>query len=377
MKKILLASSALALTASVAAAEVTVGGDAYYGIAYTDVDGVYTKGTNGEETDYSFVYDLDIDFTASGESDSGLIFGASIDADDTPGAQGTVGFEGTVFVTGEFGQLAMGDTGGAAEEVNGDLPGNVSLTGNGDFNENIYLLSAGDPECTSSPATGTLTTTDDDGMPIEVTGDLVTQPETRCSGGQGPLALYTYDISGFTAAVALNDEEGYSLAGAYDGGLWNVALGYESVLGGSTITIFDTDLPSGDFEISTDPEGNRITHIIGSVGVGVAGVEVTGTYGYIEYREAGAPTKEHTEQWGIGAEYTFDAVTLGIFYRAIDPSTLDNSYFVGGGVSYDLGGGLAVVAGVTYIDVTTEETVADPTIDNDGTFFDFGLDFAF
>ncbi|MEM1360265.1 MAG: porin [Pseudomonadota bacterium] len=355
MKKILLASSALALTASVAAAEVTVGGDAYYGIAYTDVDGVYQKGTNGEDTDYSFVYDLDIDFTASGESDGGLIFGANIDADDTPGAQGTVGFNGTVFVTGEFGQLAMGDTGGAAEEVNGDLPGNVSLTGNGDFNENIYLLSAGDPSCE--------------------------EDNPNCNGGQGPLALYTYDIAGFTGAVGLNDEEGYSLGAAYDGGLWNVALGYESVLGGSTITIFDTDLPignDGDLTIATDPDGNRIDHIIGSVGVGVAGVAVTGTYGYLEYREVGAPTREHTEQWGIGAEYTFDAVTLGIFYRALDPSTLDNTYFVGGGVSYDLGGGLAIVAGVTYADITVPSN-DDPSVivSDDGTFFDFGLDFAF
>lgn len=392
MKKILLASSVLAMTASVAAAEVTVGGDAYYGVVYIDTDDVFLNNTNGKSQNYAFAFDLDIDFTASGESDSGIVFGASIDADDTPKAQGVRGFDGEVFVSGAFGRLAMGDTDGAAEAVVGDLDF-VSLSGLGDFNEVLYLLSAGDPSCSR--------VLDADGNPIAIIDPTTGLPtgsfETTGACQQGPLALYTYDYEGFTGAIGLNDDEGWSIGAGYDGGAWSVGLAYEQVPEGTEITVFDaTDFLRGA-ELVVPAENGSVNHIIGQASYTFANTTIKGYYGQLDAGAGapefivapnGVPVRTNGDgtfdQYGISIESTFDAITVGAFYREINNDTpgLKRSFFYGVGASYDLGGGLALVGSVGGGDVyTMPETpfLTDTFTNQDNSYWaaDFGLDFAF
>ena len=138
MKKVLFATTALVMTAGVAAAEVSVGGDGRIGFQSYD-------GTN--DGDLTFESRIRISFSASGETDAGLSFGGSIradnasdgdDANTTNGDGGVNGFDGSVFVEGTFGKISMGDVSGAPEAAVGDLSG-VGLTGVGDFNETTYL----------------------------------------------------------------------------------------------------------------------------------------------------------------------------------------------------------------------------------------------
>lgn len=68
MKKVLFASTALVMTAGVAAAEVTISGSANMGLKH---DGSTTTVHN----------EIDFDVKGSGETDGGLSFGASIDLD--------------------------------------------------------------------------------------------------------------------------------------------------------------------------------------------------------------------------------------------------------------------------------------------------------
>lgn len=130
MKKVLLASTALVLSAGVAAADVSVGGDGRMGIV----------SING--ADAAFTSRVRISFSASGETDGGLAFGGSIRADNSVGGAG--GTAGSVFVEGSFGKLSMGDVSGAPEAAVGDLSG-VGLTGVGDLNELTYLSNASRP----------------------------------------------------------------------------------------------------------------------------------------------------------------------------------------------------------------------------------------
>jgi outer membrane protein OmpU len=130
MKKVLLASTALVLSAGVAAADVSVGGDGRMGIV----------SING--ADAAFTSRVRISFSASGETDGGLAFGGSIRADNSAG--GAAGTAGSVFVEGSFGKLSMGDVSGAPEAAVGDLSG-VGLTGVGDLNELTYLSNASRP----------------------------------------------------------------------------------------------------------------------------------------------------------------------------------------------------------------------------------------
>jgi outer membrane protein OmpU len=120
MKKILLATSAVALFAGAASAEVAVSGSARMGLVYAD---------DGTDSTTFFSSRVRIVFTASGETDTGLSFGASTRADQESGNDASNGSGGdtngdsTVFISGAFGKLTMGDVGGAADALVGQTSG--------------------------------------------------------------------------------------------------------------------------------------------------------------------------------------------------------------------------------------------------------------
>ena len=141
MKKVLLASTALVMSAGVAAADVSVGGDGRMGV----------QSYNG--ADLGFTSRIRISFSASGETDAGLAFGGSIRADNS--VAGAAGTGGSVFIEGSFGKITMGDVSGAAEAAVGDASG-VGLTGLGDFNELAYLSNGVRPAARWDYTTGDL-----------------------------------------------------------------------------------------------------------------------------------------------------------------------------------------------------------------------------
>lgn len=143
MKKILLATTMLIGTAGFAAAEVTVSGDARMGI----VD-------DGTAAGAVLSSRARVKFDMSGETDGGLSFGASFRAHDSVAANG--GTAGTVFISGAFGTLTMGDNDGAAQVSVGHVDG-VGYTGNGDLNEITYITGADDESALYSYTAGAFT----------------------------------------------------------------------------------------------------------------------------------------------------------------------------------------------------------------------------
>lgn len=106
MKKLLLASTALIGLAGAAAAEVSIEGTAEMGISGGDL----------KETQFHNSYTLN--FVMTGETDTGLSFGATyrLDADDNDqNNQAPVADNGTVWISGAFGKLTLGDTDGALD----------------------------------------------------------------------------------------------------------------------------------------------------------------------------------------------------------------------------------------------------------------------
>lgn len=389
MKKILLASTALIASAGFAAAEVVVGGDGYFGAALSTYDGDgFFETRNNEASTYVFVYDLDIDFTATGTSDSGLTFGASVDLDDAASntaskqsvikadangnpipvydaagnftgyettnavtglsnnTQGPLGYEGELFVSGDFGTLTMGDVDGATEQVVGDLAG-VGLTGLGDLNEMIYLV------------------------------DGNAQPDGS------PLALYEYTVEGLTLGLGVTDDKSWNVGAGYETDMFSVGIGYESVKDGAAVTIYQP----GTFAPTVNSQGNVVLgssgvgglaintpddahQTIGQASVTFAGVTLKGAYGLIDLENAG-----DIAQYGISASYGMDAITLSGFWRGtefdFDNSNINDqtNNFFGLGLAYDLGGGLAIETGVVQADYDF--------LDSNVVIADFGLSFNF
>ena len=128
MKRILLGSTALVMSAGIAAAEVSVSGDGRMGVVSMDGG------------DVGFNSRVRIKFAGSAETDNGLTFGGSVRADQ----DGTGGAAGSVNIAGAFGTVTMGDVSGAPEAAVGDA-NQRSLTGLGWHNELAYLSNADRP----------------------------------------------------------------------------------------------------------------------------------------------------------------------------------------------------------------------------------------
>jgi outer membrane protein OmpU len=291
MKKLLLASTALVLSAGIAAADVTVGGSGRMGI----VSPFESTLPAGEDSEIGFVSRIRITFAASGETDGGLTFGGSIRADNSGGGNNGSGdsfprqTDGSVFISGAFGRLSMGDVSGAAEAAVGDLAG-VGLTGLGDANENAYLSNSG--------------------------------------GGVRSAARYDYTTGalGFHVSAdnpALNEALAYSVAVTYSGETIKAGLGYET----------------------RDEVGN---HIIAGVSATFGAAAVKATYGTFE-AETGGPLPDF-DQYGVSLVYTIDALALTGYYRTLDADggTAD---FYGIGASYNLGGGATLAGGYAVRDL--------------------------
>jgi outer membrane protein OmpU len=195
MKKVLLATSILAATTGFAAAEVATSGSARMGVYFDGSDAYFTSRVR-------------VSFAMSGESDSGLSFGASIRADQAGIGNGGDGTgtaapgddmsAGSVYVKGAFGTLTFGDNDSASNALVGNVSG-VGLTGLGDMNELGYL------------------------------------------GQTDTSALYQYEAGALSFALSSSQlqaaDEAVSVAVKYTTDAFAVALGYEDTAADEQITL--------------------------------------------------------------------------------------------------------------------------------------------
>jgi outer membrane protein OmpU len=285
MKKILLASSAMALFAGAAAADVTVTGTARMGLVHgyvTDTDGSGTIDA-ADGTNTAFSSRFRVIFTASGDSDSGFTFGASV-RNDQIGTGNTNNGDSTVFISGAFGKLTMGDTGNAADALVGQVSG-VGYTGIGDYNEigwlgrdstgAMYEYSAGaftlgvgagnisDPNIPTTPA-------NDDFVSVAV--KYATDAYSFALGYEENdtdsqiSAKGTATFGGATVALKLVDRDSATDTAA--------ALSIDYKTGATTLTAFATD--NYDFA-GTDTLGIGASYDLGGNAAVVGGIVDNGT----------------------------------------------------------------------------------------------------
>ena len=320
MKKILLATTMLVAGASIAAAEVTLSGSARMGV----ISNFDNAATAWDESDLEFTSRARVEFTMSGETDGGLSFGASFRADNAVAAN--EGDGGSVFISGAFGKLSMGDVDGAAQMATGHVAG-VGLTGLSDLNESTFL-GAGD-------------------------------------GATDPTALYEYSAGDFTVYLSatnpttvdlggglIDDTNTIALGAKYSFGDYSVGLGYEKRDGKSNVA------PTAADNVDVD-------HVVLKLSANVAGFNVQGLIGQAD-GNVGAVVLNNEKQYAASVSYTTGALTGTVFYT--DDSDLPlagTTTAYGIGASYDLGGGASVNGGL----------VKDHDADTEA--FDLGVSFSF
>ncbi len=298
MKKVLLATSILAASAGFASAEVAVSGSARMGLVYNS-----TLDLGGGQTYFSSR--VRIVFTASGETDGGLTFGASMRADQTGGNNSDAGGDedgdsngdSTVFISGAFGKLTMGDVGGAADALVGQVSG-VGYGPNDDLQE-IGFIDTTKTAVYYEYSAGALTFGLGVGQTWNVDADADTDDEANIA--------VKYSADGYSAAIGYEENDTESL----------VSVSGSATFGAATVKARASD---------SDVAGTDTTYAL-SVDYVAGAIKVTGFY---------------TDFGNTGA-------------------SLDTQH-IGLGATYDLGGGATLAGGVVMQNndgIVPDETFAD------------------
>lgn len=346
MKKFLFATSALVALSGAAYAEVAVTGDGRMGMVWDGDDMQFSSRARAK-------------FTMTGETDSGLSFGGAFrvdqESDYTAGRTGSSrsaarGTAGSVFISGTYGKLSMGDVVSASEAAIGDLPEIGYTAGEfaGDAEEVDYLTGDGVNEDQGPTALYEYTFNG-----VKLFASMTDGSRRACDAVSGRLGCYdTTGINGDnTTDIA------YSLAAAYEMGAYSFGLGYgkhgdasEIVLGGTAA--FDAFKVKGFYAKYDDRAASS---------VGQSALPDGTTY---------------DQAYGLGVEYAM-ANGVGIqgvwirrevdFASGVVTDASDSYDAYGIGASYDLGGGATLAGAVMKNEMYTDnETRAD-----------FGVKFAF
>lgn len=347
MKNVLFATTALATLAigGMASAQgISLFGSARLGLGYgINNDGTVNRDAAGEATDdVRAVSRVRFGVNMTGETNSGITFGATIRADNAGGGNGgTDGqTDGEVFVSGSFGTLTLGDTNGADEQWVGDLVGDYSLTGLGDLDETAFISNGGS-------------------FGNDDVNGFFANDQAR------PTIRYDFEIAGFGLSLSSNRDltdvvVGGGYAGEFNGGTFNIGLGYNDYSGFDTVSATQDPI--------TVSGGKEYSAVLGGT---------FGDYGAnLIYNNADSDGANNSsfETLGVGLTAGFGDFDLGGWYRQVisadgGVAAWDGADAYGVTGQYDLGGGATVNGGV----VQTYETD-----DVDGaTVADFGISMAF
>ena len=296
MKKVLLATTAVALSAGVAYAEVSISGNARMGLQYDSVTG----NTRIEKR-------MTVDVNATTESSSGITFGAMMRLRSNEAA-GTVAAGARVFLQTSGFELAMGNINGAIESMPNLYSPSVGLTGLGWGGLVTNTVGAGYWGWDAYSSSG--------------------------NGAEGVEATYT--AGAFSAHVSYSEptlssgavaEKRAAAYGAYTMNDWTVALGVQesNAAGGANDKVVLT------------VGGN-----VGDYGVG---------FGYAD--------NNGTKKFALNGSATFGATTVSAYVADEDTAGTDVSYGLGasydlggasvvGGITHDAAGTNRADLGVSF-----------------------------
>ena len=354
MKKILLATTILSMSAGFAAADVAVSGSARMGVLSTD-------GTS------EFSSRVRMSLTGSGTTDGGLAFGGSFGVHDNAGANS--GTAGSTYISGAFGKISMGGVDSGDNAAVGQLS-SVGYTGLGSFNSISYAADGG-YSFDSSFVYDADPTSEEDLQPLVVV--------TNASGAK---VLYTYSagavsVSASSAQIG-GDLGAYGVGAKYSAGDLTVAVGYGSSDLGMTIA---AGVGAGSYDGS-------VTDLTASVGYAMGATSIKAIYQdkQIDASNLSSGPSEDASasavSMGASVNHKIDALSLTAFVLSTNfesnlfPNESVSTSSYGVGASYDLGGGATFAAGWAH----GEGVILNGTnniVAADTNKFDAGVNFSF
>jgi len=264
-----------------------------------------------------------VSFAMSGETDSGMAFGASMRADGAGKAATSGGnSHGSAHISGAFGKIKAGDLGGADKDAAGHISG-VGLTGLGTKEEITYQ--AGGHNLGYEFSTN--------GITFGYSQNTAVQ-----TGSNSAMGLkWSGDMGGSTVTVGI----GTSKVGTSTQNTVSAAVS----MGGLTVKAIS----------STNDNGPVVAEVTGRAQTGITAAT--------SYRAAVAEkTTPDTDHTGMSISYAMDAMSVTAFTRTEATAGKADKDYSGFGFAYDMGG------------VTLKAGVVDA---EDISYADFGVSFSF
>ncbi|MBK5934916.1 outer membrane protein OmpU [Rhodovulum imhoffii] len=337
MKKVLFATTALVATAGYAAADITISGSAEMGVVggerydYVTEYQDDTLGTVREKVsndDIQFHNDFTIAVDGTGETDGGLTFGFHVELEESNSPariNGDSSYDNeTVFISGAFGTLTLGETDGAYDKRLKE---------------------------------------------VALAGGSIADDETEHAGFNGNAGLdpygdeqnlrYDYDFGNFgiSASLAQTDD---GRKGSDE--IWGVGVSYDANLASGMTIGFGLGYQTTD---DADVYGVSIYGDFGN------GFEAALNYSSLDIDDTG--DDDDADHIGIGVAYTMDALTLAANYGKYDFNGDNEAEGFGLIANYDLGGGAVVQFGYGNSDVDFD----DADIDVDADSYSLGIAMSF
>ena len=324
MKKVLFATTALVAFAGAAAAETEI-----------KLSGSAEMGVRDDGTSTQFLQSVDVRFALRGTTDNGLNFGATVDLEDAVDTARQNGQRNcndlvdcsgfadyTVFLSGQFGNLTLGDTDGALDWAVTEL----------DFGGAIADDHTAHYGFSGNGGVGTAGTVNIEDRGIGLDGLY-----------DGQILRYDNTFGGFGVAVSIEVDNDtianldadpiYGIGAKYtlDGfanGSFAFGGGYQTTTGTLGADAIDASSYALSAVYSTDALNLGVNYGATDLSVGTGSADIT--------------------HLGVGGSYTFDAITVAANWGEFDiESGVQSATLSGFGLSavYDLGGGIAVQAG--------------------------------
>ena len=388
MKKILLASSALAVAFAASAhadtPKITVGG-------FTDWQvGVMSDDQDANQRSHAFYNDTEINFNIDGKADNGLGYGAVIvleaDVTNDADAQGTNAAQTYIYLDGSWGRVEMGSTIGASGNMKVDAATIARATGgvDGDWYRyaNNAVLTAG-----GAGAATYLVTPD---LPLAYgiqAGGFGAENQENTN----KISYYTPVWNGFQAGVsyAPNDaDRGQVIARAdnrvgtaNDGLTFSRAenifyggLSYEGAWEQVGIAL------AGTFERGDAETAGAADLFAWNVGANLTymGFSFAGSYGDWDDSLSNGVNNDESHYWTLGAAYEFGPYGVSVTYldstMERGAANTENEFnILSVGADYQLAPGLTPYAEINFYDADANGTAAD----NDGHVFILGTQLNF
>ena len=296
MKRVILTTTSLVFAGGMAAADVSLTGSGELGVA------------DGKDMDAKLHRDIQVVFSLSGATDTGLSFGAKAKLHET--ADSRTGKQ-SVHISVVFGTLTLGDTDGAFDKA---------------------LTEVGSDKAVTDDHTGHVGYDGNSGL-------------DGTSGNGGNILRYDYSLGAVTAS--LSGEFGADISSDTVLGAciaWSVNLGGVGIeigvgyLNASTDTMATDDAPAKTVDASI--VGTSVKVEMGG------GLSMTANASRKDHDENGATTK--TAHTAVGVAYAVDALTIGVNggQKSMKGATVQIDSGVGFAEVYDFGGGAKFQVGV-------------------------------